>query len=103
MVKDDSKDVPKTEMKDDSKDVPKTEVKTKKEPKEVMQEVMIEIPPDRPTMIGLNEFINSASLRSKYKVETLGGFLHWVIGKSPNKLPYNGWNALLEQFANRIV
>ena len=100
MVKDESK-----EVKDEIKTEVKVEVKPekKREPKEVVQEIRIEVLPDRPTMIGLNEFINSSSLRGKYKVETLGGFLHWVIGKSPGKLPYNGWNSLLEQFANRIV
>jgi hypothetical protein len=59
--------------------------------------------PVRLTMIGLNEFINTGSLSRTYKVETLGGFLTWVKGKAPSKLPFESWRKMLDEFANRIV
>ena len=60
-------------------------------------------PEPMPTMIRLTEFLNSEPIRKAHKVETLGGFLNWVKNRSAAKLPFDGWNKLLEQFSSRIV
>ena len=84
------------------KDDPKTETKKEVKKKEVIEEAR-EISLPMPILVKLTEFINSSSIRRGYKVETLGGFLHWVSDKAPTKLPFEGWKKLLDQFANRIV
>ena len=77
--------------------------KVKDEGKEMpMNNIILEVPP-APTLITLNEFINSSEIGKAFKVETRGAFLTWVADKSPRKLSFEGWSKLLEQFSKRIV
>jgi len=78
------------------------DMKDDKKPKREESNVA-EIEASPPTLIKLSEFINLPSVRNGYKVETLGGFLHWVIGRASSKLSYKGWKELLDKFVNRIV